>query len=441
MAETDQHIAVALSGGGHRASLFGLGALLYLVDARKGPELSTVSSISGGSLTNGYVGLTSDLTTATSEDVWRDMQPFASQVASRGTVFASPLTIALLAGIAVCVLVPLVLSFLLPAAAAIAAWVVGLAVAGLLAQQRSRVTAHAFDRAVFKGRTLEDMHSEVTHVVCAADIQTAETVYFSSRFVHAWRLGWGVPGGLPVARAVQASAALPGAFSIVRLNTGRHRFADTSGLSAFKLTDGGAYDNMGTEWPMRLARRLTEGTPPSPPLAGADTLIVVNASAGQGVVERRSVNTPLLGEITTLLAVKDVLYDQTTAVRRRLLDFRFRATRGGFSGPDGNLNGTLAQIDRSPFDLPDAFAGGTDDLATRAKAAIEHLGGDAARDGWKADVKANRGVKTGLSKIPADRAAALVRHAYVLTMVNAHVLLDHDLLPVPDEARFRALVT
>ena len=57
------HVAVALSGGGHRASLFGLGALLYLIDAGKGPELATVSSISGGSITNGYVGMTTDLAT------------------------------------------------------------------------------------------------------------------------------------------------------------------------------------------------------------------------------------------------------------------------------------------------------------------------------------------------------------------------------------------
>jgi hypothetical protein len=43
---TDPHIAVALSGGGHRAALFGLGALLYLIDAGKGPEIGCVSSVS-----------------------------------------------------------------------------------------------------------------------------------------------------------------------------------------------------------------------------------------------------------------------------------------------------------------------------------------------------------------------------------------------------------
>jgi hypothetical protein len=197
---------------------------------------------------------------------------------------------------------------------------------------------------------------------------------------------------------------------------------------------------MGTEWPIRLRRRLTEGTPPTPPIAPADELIVVNGSAGQGVVQRRSVNTPLLGEVTTLLAVKDVLYDQTTAVRRRLIDLRFRATRGNLQVPDGDLEGTLVQIDRSPFELPDAFEQGTDDLADRAREAIERLG-ESTRAQWDADVQANRHVKTALSTIEPARAAALLRHSYVLTMVNAHVLLNYPLLDVPDESKFRALVS
>jgi len=49
-------IGVALSGGGHRAALFGLGVLLYLADAGKNGEVSSIASVSGGSLANGYVG-------------------------------------------------------------------------------------------------------------------------------------------------------------------------------------------------------------------------------------------------------------------------------------------------------------------------------------------------------------------------------------------------
>ena len=84
------------------------------------------------------------------------------------------------------------------------------------------------------------------------------------------------------------------------------------------LTDGGVYDNMATEWPVRLAERVREGAVPTPPPHVCDELIVVNSSAAQGVRTRASVDIPLLGELTELLAVKDVLYDQTTAVRRRL---------------------------------------------------------------------------------------------------------------------------
>ena len=49
-------VAVALSGGGDRAAIFGLGVLLYLVDAAKNREVTSISSVSGGSITKGIVG-------------------------------------------------------------------------------------------------------------------------------------------------------------------------------------------------------------------------------------------------------------------------------------------------------------------------------------------------------------------------------------------------
>ncbi|MGH9242757.1 MAG: hypothetical protein ACRD29_00210 [Acidimicrobiales bacterium] len=437
-----QHIAVAISGGGHRASLFGLGALLYLVDAGKGPELATISSISGGSITNGYVGVTTDIRAVAPADFWRGMKPFARQVATVGTLFASPLTVAYLVLGSVIMVAAVVLTVLLNAAWAWLIWAVALLAVGWLAQQRSWVAARAFDRVLFKGARLDSMHAGVAHVICSADLQTAEHVYFSGRFVNSFRTGWGVPGTLRLVRAVQASAALPGAFNTVRLPVAAHNFEKSPPFRSFKLTDGGVYDNMGTEWPIRLAQRLKEGAPPAP-LASADELIVVNGSAAQGIVKRRSLRTPLLGEITTLLAVKDVLYDQTTAVRRRLLDLRFRVTRRDPESPAGRLTGAQVQIDRSPYDLPDSFAGFTDALGDRASKTIERLGGDddALRKAWSEAADANRGVKTALSKIPADRAASVVRHAYALTMANCHVLLDYPLVEIPDAARFRELVS
>jgi hypothetical protein len=48
-------LSVALSGGGHRASLFGLGVLLYLADVGRNNDVTSIASVSGGSITNGYL--------------------------------------------------------------------------------------------------------------------------------------------------------------------------------------------------------------------------------------------------------------------------------------------------------------------------------------------------------------------------------------------------
>jgi hypothetical protein len=50
----NKSIGLCLSGGGHRASIFSLGALLYLVDANRHCDIEAISSVSGGSLTSGF---------------------------------------------------------------------------------------------------------------------------------------------------------------------------------------------------------------------------------------------------------------------------------------------------------------------------------------------------------------------------------------------------
>src|SRR5262245_33332600 len=52
-----RNIGIAISGGGHRATAFGLGVLLYLVDSGLNRRVRTITSVSGGSILNGYVAL------------------------------------------------------------------------------------------------------------------------------------------------------------------------------------------------------------------------------------------------------------------------------------------------------------------------------------------------------------------------------------------------
>lgn len=55
MEKSTSHLALALSGGGHRATLFALGALLALVDRGLNKRVVQIASVSGGSITNAFV--------------------------------------------------------------------------------------------------------------------------------------------------------------------------------------------------------------------------------------------------------------------------------------------------------------------------------------------------------------------------------------------------
>lgn len=82
-------IGVALPGGGHRASAWALGALLYLVDIGAAPRVRSIASVSGGSITNGLVALRTEYSSTNSADFVRDaVAPLAKRLAIEGTVFA-----------------------------------------------------------------------------------------------------------------------------------------------------------------------------------------------------------------------------------------------------------------------------------------------------------------------------------------------------------------
>jgi predicted acylesterase/phospholipase RssA len=440
-AMTAPHIGVALSGGGHRATLFGLGAMAYLLDAGKGPELSTVSSISGGSLTNAWLGLEADLTTVGSDQVDDLTRRLATRIAGKGTLWASPLTYGFLALLVAVPALAVVATVVWDGLVVWLSWIAAIVLVAVVAQRRSWVARRAFERTLFHARPLTEMHHRVAHVIGATDLQTSEQVFFSSRFVYSWRTGVGQPGDLSVADAAQASACLPGAFNPVRFALAPHRFPKTAGLTSFLLADGGVYDNMGSEWLLRAATGFDEGGEEVAP-AKVDEVVIVNSSAAKSVIPRNLARVPGIGEIVSLLAVKDVMYDQTTALRRRWLDTRYRiAARAPERFPELALRGATIQIDRSPYDLADSYARFGDDQGRAAALAIDVLDRTDGRDHWEREVAANKEVGTTLSKVPADRAAGLLRHAYVLTMVNCHVLLGYPLLEVPSHDRARGWVS
>src|SRR6476660_6756902 len=77
-----EDLEIALSGGGFRATAFGLGVLLYLVDSGLNQRVKTISSVSGGSITNGFVASECDFGSLTDSDKFRRVAARLAQIVS-----------------------------------------------------------------------------------------------------------------------------------------------------------------------------------------------------------------------------------------------------------------------------------------------------------------------------------------------------------------------
>jgi predicted acylesterase/phospholipase RssA len=442
--------AVAMSGGGHRACIFALGVALYLADAQRIGDIASMASVSGGSLANGALAQDLDLKTCSASDVEAAVARTARKVAGRGTLFGAKITIAYVAGLVALTAAVAAGPWLLP----IATWLKllvflgGVLILAWTANLRGRVCARAYGKTLFsptgKPTRLADIHAGVDHVICATDLHAGENVYFSARFVCSYRFGFGTPGDLPLHSAVQASAAFPGAFPVAWLRCSRFGFSggrpEAAGTRSLALVDGGVYDNMADQWAHGMSERQRRPGG-SAQFQDADELIVVSASAGLGFGALWPLHLPVLGELLTLVKDKSVLYDDGNSVRREWLVDRFDTAER-----DGNgLRGALVHIVQSPYRVPELYASGrgaqpSPQRAERAHAALDALQRDLGSSDWAEIAKANASVPTTLLGLNKGATARLLYHAYVLAMVNLHVLLCYPLLAMPRRARFEQLL-
>jgi len=447
-------IGVALSGGGHRATVFGLGVMLSLVDQGLNERVVSISSVSGGSIANGIAMTGPDFGTVRTTEFEPHISSALSSIADRGLLLGGAaatrtyVRMLVASGISVAVLwLAFVVAaighwWLVAVVAAVAATAATL-IAWRLFRARSVHTQRALDsqllgnkRATLGG--LRTMPTSVHHVLCTTELQTGTSFYFSNRMLYGYGFsGTAAPIDLPLATAVQASACVPGAFSPCVLSLAE---VGLSGEGRIVLVDGGVYDNMADEWEYGFHGR----TKSWPALADAQDqpatlLVIANASGGWNDLK------PIAGgglrvELAGVLRSKDVQYDVSTSYRRRALAAVFR------DHDTQTADGVFAQITASPYEITEQFRCRPDhcpdDRSRRADEARCFLDQQGyTPDAWATTVRKTSGVPTTLAPLGRETTAAILEHGYVLTMVNMYVMHGLGELRPIDRTRFARLVS
>jgi NTE family protein len=216
-------VALCLSGGGYRAMLFHVGAIWRLNELRYLPKLDRVSSVSGGSITAGVLGLNwrklkfadDGFAGNLDEQLVQPLRKLASKTIDKDAVFR------------------------------------GILLPGTIAER----VAGAYRKHVFGGATLQDLPDKPRFVFNATNIQTGSLWRFSKPYMADYQVGMVRNPKVELAVAVAASSAFPPILSPVELHLDpadfdaaeqgpRHEPPYTTDVV---LADGGVYDNLGLE--------------------------------------------------------------------------------------------------------------------------------------------------------------------------------------------------
>jgi NTE family protein len=226
-------IGIALSGGGFRASLFHLGVLRRIAELGWLARVDAISGVSGGSIIGAFAALR-----------WPEMLGAGGD----GDAFQKHIAVPFIEAVTT-------RSF-------IRDWMTRAALQSVV---------RAFDSTYSRTAALGDVLSErlYKHTSCADLPVVPYTILNATSLisVRPWRftrhgLGdsrvgyadWNTGPTLSVGQAVAASAAFPPVFSPVRIDSRAYNFSGTRYRDApvalprvIALTDGGIYENLGTE--------------------------------------------------------------------------------------------------------------------------------------------------------------------------------------------------
>ena len=118
--------------------------------------------------------------------------------------------------------------------------------------------ADKYDDLLFHGSTLQDLPDEPRFVINATNVQSGVLMRFSKPYMRDYRVGQIMKPRLPLARAVAASSAFPPVLSPCEIKVADYGMQFEPGTDGedlnsppyttdLVLTDGGVYDNLGLE--------------------------------------------------------------------------------------------------------------------------------------------------------------------------------------------------
>jgi NTE family protein len=240
--EPEDGIGLCLSGGGFRAMVFHLGALLRLNEVGLLSRLNRISSVSGGSITSAFLALRwqslnfeDGIATNLLPQVVEPIREFAHKTIDAPSVAAA---------------------IFLPGNAA------------------DKVAQH-YSELLFGDTTLQSLPDAPRFIFNATNVQSGALLRFSKPYVRDYKVGKIEHPSIRLAQVVAASSAFPPMLSPALMRFDATAFNQPTDESLVQddyrtrivLTDGGVYDNLGLEtvWKRYKTVLVSDGGAPFTP--------------------------------------------------------------------------------------------------------------------------------------------------------------------------------
>lgn len=226
----EDQIGLCLSGGGYRAMVFHVGALWRLHETGILAKVGRISSVSGGSITNGVLAMNWAKIAATTdrgafvEHLANPVRKLARETIDRGAIFG------------------------------------GMFLPGTIADR----VAASYREYLFGDRTLQDIPDAPRFVFNATNVQSGVLWRFSKPYMGDYRVGLVKRPTVDLGTVVAASSAFPPVLSPTKLELDPDSFTPGSGQDLQRepyteevvLSDGGVYDNLGLETAWKRCKTL-----------------------------------------------------------------------------------------------------------------------------------------------------------------------------------------